>query len=124
MDPSYSAAKRNMPFTLHHDAPVTPANAFEVMWCAIHRVMYHGKYALGPEQCISVTQALKAVTINSARQGGEGETKGSLEAGKMADMIVLSRDPFDLITMSHQEMMEGLKVYQTFKGGKCIFKQS
>ena len=51
---------------------------------------------MGPEQRIPVLAALKAVTIDAAWQNFEETTKGSLEPGKLADFVVLDRNPLSV----------------------------
>jgi predicted amidohydrolase YtcJ len=49
---------------------------------------------LGPDQVLNIDEALRAHTINGAYAVHEEDVKGSLEAGKMADLVVWSADPY------------------------------
>jgi hypothetical protein len=117
--PARSALNRNITFTLHNDAPVTPVTfngAFQIIWSAVNRVTISGE-VLGPEQRIPVYEALKGVTINAAWQAREHETKGSIEVGKKADLVVLSHNP---LTIDPTKLLE-IKVLSTYKSGKLVF---
>ena len=59
----------------------------ETIWCAVNR-RTRGGVLLGAEERIPVMEALKAVTINAAYQYSEENEKGSLRAGKQADMMI------------------------------------
>jgi predicted amidohydrolase YtcJ len=48
---------------------------------------------LNPEQKVSPYEALKAITINVAKQHREEATKGTLTVGKLADLVILSANP-------------------------------
>ena len=57
------------------------------------------------------------MTINVARQYGEQGAKGSLEAGKLADLVILDRNPLEVEPMAIKEV----KVLETIKEGKTIY---
>ena len=63
-------------------------------------------------------EALKAITINAAYQYSEQSSKGSIEPGKLADLVILSGNP---ITTS-PETIKDIKVVETIKEGKSIYK--
>ena len=77
---------------LHNDAPVVPPNILFLIWSAVTRLSRSGA-VIGPEQRLTPSEALRAVTIDAAYQHFEDERKGSLEVGKLADMAVLSENP-------------------------------
>jgi predicted amidohydrolase YtcJ len=62
-------------------------------------------------------EALKSITINSACQYGEEKSKGSLEPGKLADLVVLDKNPLKVEPVA----IKDIKVVQTIKEGKTIF---
>ena len=64
-------------------------------------------------------EGLKAKTINGAKQYGEQSSKGSLEVGKLADLVVLDRNPLKVEAMK----IKDVKVVETIKEGKTIYKQ-
>ncbi len=118
IDPAKSALDRDIIFTLHHDSPVTPADMMLVVWSAVNRVTAGGA-ELGPEQRIPVLEALKAITINAAYQIFEDKTKGSIETGKLADLVVLSENPLTVDPMD----IKDIKIVETIKEGKSVYKQ-
>jgi predicted amidohydrolase YtcJ len=72
---------------------------------------------LGPEQKISVGDALKSYTLNGAYATFEENTKGSIKAGKYADLTVLSRDPTTVPT----EKIKEISVDMTFIAGRKVY---
>ncbi|MNY71265.1 N-substituted formamide deformylase precursor [compost metagenome] len=74
---------------------------------------------LGPDQRIPVIDALKAITINAAYQYQEEDTKGSLKVGKIADLVILNKDP---LTIDPKEL-RSIQVLETIKDAKTVFKR-
>jgi predicted amidohydrolase YtcJ len=62
------------------------------VWCAVHREAFLGEM-IDEHEAISVEDALRSYTLHAARAIGAGDTRGSLEPGKVADLVVLDRDP-------------------------------
>lgn len=116
LSPLNSAFKLGLPFTLHQDAPVTEPNMLKSVWCAAKRASESGKI-LGKDERISVYAALCAVTANAAYQYFEEEQKGSLAAGKLADMVLLSENPLK----TPLDKIPDIKILKTFKEGEAIF---
>ena len=117
ISPTRSTLDRKMPFTVHNDAPVVPPDMIRLLWSTANRITRSGKI-LGPEQKISTYSALEAMTINAAYQHFEDSIKGTIEVGKLADLVVLSEDP---LSMPADELLK-LKVMATYSHGKEIFK--
>lgn len=117
MSPAASAAALALPFSIHTDAPVTPINPLQLVWSAVQRRSASGR-SIGPHQRISVTQALRAITIDAAWQVFQEDSRGSIEPGKLADFVVLSDDP-----RNDPENLRELLVLETIVGGKTIFQQ-
>ncbi|WP_289637628.1 amidohydrolase, partial [uncultured Adlercreutzia sp.] len=86
------AARAGLPFTLHTDTPVLRPNLLEAAWCAVNRVTKAGAQ-LDEDQKVTPYEAMRAITFNGAYQYGEEDLKGTLEAGKLADLVVLDRNP-------------------------------
>jgi predicted amidohydrolase YtcJ len=94
ISPTRSAADRGMRFTIHTDAPVVPMDPLLLMWSAVNRETTGGA-PLGPEQCLTPLEALRATTIDAAWQLRLEESRGSIEPGKLADFAILDRNPVD-----------------------------
>lgn len=110
--------KRGMMFGTHHDAPVALPDSMRVLSATVTRVTRSG-YVLGPEHCVPVATALKAMTLWPAWQHFEEKTKGSIEVGKRADFVILSDNP---LTMPGAKLA-GLKVQETIKDGVTIYRR-
>ncbi len=118
MDPIRSGMKRGLVCTSHCDTPITPVRPFLSIWACVNRLTSSGK-PLGPEERISVKEALRAHTINSAWQHFEEKDKGSLEAGKLADLIVLDTNPLECAP----EALKDIRVLETVVGGETVFRR-
>jgi predicted amidohydrolase YtcJ len=116
ISPAKSALNRNMKFTLHHDAPVAGISMLAVASASVNR-MTTGGNELGPEQRITAFEALRAITADAAWQYFEEDRKGTLETGKLADLVILSDDPLAVDPMK----MADIKVLETIKDGKMVF---
>jgi predicted amidohydrolase YtcJ len=116
ISPAGSALKDGAIFTFHQDSPVIPSNMLETVWCAVTRQTKTGRI-LGEEEKLSVWDALKAVTINAAYQYGEEKIKGTIEAGKRADFVILDQDP---LTCDPEEIRK-IRVLETVKNGETVF---
>lgn len=116
--PLASPACRGVRFTLHNDTPVTPVNPLLLVWCAVNRLTSDGT-VLGPDQRISVMQALRAVTSDAAWQNFEEKRKGSIEPGKLADFVALSANPIEIEPARIRE----ITVLETIVGGKTMYRR-
>ena len=114
LSPAASAESRGLRFSLHADTPVTPMNIFEVMWTASERRTRSG-VVLGATERISRETALRAVTLDAAWQAFKDQDVGSLEVGKLADLVVLSENPITAIDI------RDVKVDETWIGGRRHF---
>ena len=116
ISPTNSTLERDMPFTVHNDAPVVPPDMMRLLWATTNRETRSGKI-LGKQQRISTYSALEAMTINAAYQHFEDDIKGSIEVGKQADLVVLSEDPLSIDTKN----LLKLNVVATFSRGVEVF---
>ncbi len=116
ISPARTALDRGMKVTLHHDAPVAGIEMLKVAWTSVNRVTTSGK-DLGPEQRISAFEALRAITADAAYQYFEETRKGTVEAGKLADLVILSEDP-----LANPKGMKDIRVLETIKAGRTVFK--
>jgi predicted amidohydrolase YtcJ len=117
MSPAASALRLGIPFTNHTDANVVPPDHLMAIWTAVNRVSRSGA-VVGPAQRIPVHAALAAVTINAAQQYFEETQKGSITVGKLADLIVLDRNPLDV----DPAVIKDIRVQATYKAGKLIWR--
>ncbi len=116
--PCGSAVKTGMRISLHNDPPVTPEEPLRNISVAVTRTAPSGR-VIGPEQRITVEQAIRAQTIDAAYQLFADDIIGSLEVGKYADMVMLSADPR---TVPPEEIAD-LEVRATFLAGKQVYGQ-
>lgn len=116
ISPAASALKRGMIYTQHHDAPVALPSSIMILASQVNRTTRSGQ-VLGPEQRVSVMDALKSITINAAYQYFEEMTKGSLEPGKLADFVILDKNPQKIEPMD----IYNIQVVETIKEGKSIY---
>ncbi|MFZ1477012.1 MAG: amidohydrolase [Sphingorhabdus sp.] len=100
----------------HNDSPVVPPDMLRLVWSSVNRRTQSGDI-LGPLERISVYRALQQVTINAAWQIGEDKEKGSIEAGKRADLVLLDGNP---LAVDPSELHK-LRVVATIKDGKTVF---
>jgi len=117
ISPAASAVRRGMIYTQHHDAPVALPNSMMVIASQVNRITRSGQ-VLGAGQRVSVMDAVKSITINAAYQYFEEKTKGSLEPGKLADFVVLDKNPFKVEPRS----IKDIKVVETIKEGLTIYR--
>jgi len=118
ISPTGWVRQRGMIFTSHHDAPVAFPNSMRVLDATVTRRARGSGRIVGPQQRVDVITALKAMTIWPAYQHFEEKTKGSLEMGKLADFVILSKDP----TKVEPATLADIRVTETVKEGKTIFR--
>ncbi|MET1412101.1 amidohydrolase family protein [Roseibium sp. HPY-6] len=114
--PAGSAVKHGMRISLHADTPMTDPSCLELMKAAMTRRAGDGR-CLGPEQCLDVEAALKAVTIDAAYQICKDDVLGSITPGKHADFVVLESDPL----VTKPEELSDIKVLQTWLAGERVY---
>jgi hypothetical protein len=106
-----------MIFTNAADAPVVPPDILtNLVWTAVNRVSRSGA-VIGPDERVSPYWALKAVTDYAAYQHFEEKSKGTLTAGKMADLVILDKNPLKVKPLS----IKDIAVVETIKEGKTVF---
>ncbi len=108
-----------VPLAFGSDAPVETADPLRILHAAVARRddQTPERAPWLPEQSLSVAQALWSYTLGAAYAGGEEARKGSLEVGKLADLVVLGVDPFVLPT---GELAQA-PVEATLIGGRVVF---
>lgn len=116
ISPARSALRRGMIFSQHHDAPVALPSAIRILSSVVTRRTRSGDI-LGAEQCIPVSVALKSLTLWPAYHHYEEHQRGSIEVGKLADFVILDRNPHKVLINE----LDQLRVLQTIKNGKTIY---
>jgi predicted amidohydrolase YtcJ len=114
--PMRAAIDHGLRPTNHTDFVVAPLDQMFMMWSAVNRRSRAGQ-VIGPDQRANPLEALKAMTINVAYQYGEQASKGSLEVGKLADLVILDRNPLAVDPMA----IKDIHVLETIKEGKTIY---
>ena len=117
ISPTRTAQEKGVRFTLHCDSPVVPMEPLRLVWAAVNRRTTSGQ-ELGPEERIDVVSALRAVTIDAAYQSFEEDWKGSLEPGKVADLVILGRSPLAVDPAD----LASIPVLETIVGGKTVWR--
>lgn len=113
MDAVRTALDAGVTVAIHSDAPVTPLAPLFTAWCAVNRQTMTGK-VLGPEERISVAEALELITLGAARTLRLDHEIGSIEPGKRADFAVLGDDP----STSDGQGLGDVPVLGTVSGGR------
>ncbi|MFN8530058.1 MAG: amidohydrolase family protein [Anaerolineae bacterium] len=117
--PVRSMIDAGLTVALSSDAPVVPDdNPLLGIKAALDRKDPLGN-PIAPEQAITAYEALHAYTMGGAIASGDQSNRGSLKAGKWADMVVLSGDP---LTTSPDEMLK-IHVDQTYVGGQLVYER-
>lgn len=118
ISPCKSAFTRGIVVDFHQDTPVTKPKMLHSVWCAVNRITRKGR-KLGPEQSCSVYEALKAVTINAAYSYFEEDKKGSIRPGKLADLVILDKNPIAVDPMK----IKDIQILETIKEGKTVYEK-
>ncbi|CAN5299968.1 amidohydrolase [soil metagenome] len=100
------------------DAPVTPAEPWVNIRAAVTRLTQDGN-VMGSEQGVTIDEALTMFTLNGAKGSFEEDIKGSLTPGKLADAIIIDKDPHDLAP----EDLHTIEIDLTMVGGDIVFEQ-
>jgi predicted amidohydrolase YtcJ len=87
--------RHNVTTALHTDFTMAPALPLNSAWVAVNRLTESGS-VMCPRECITVEQAMRAITIDAAYVLGMEHEVGSIRAGKKADFTVLEADPFEV----------------------------
>lgn len=100
------------------DAPVEDVNPINSFYASVTRRMDDGSYFF-PEQSMTREEALRSYTIDAAYAAFEEDRKGSITPGKLADIVVLSKD---IMTVPDEEILEA-EVEFTIIDGKIVFER-
>jgi predicted amidohydrolase YtcJ len=109
--------RSGLPFTFSHDAPVSPVpSILALVDAGVNRLSGSGR-VVGPDERVSPYDALRAVTATAAYQLKEERTKGTLEPGKLADLVILDRNPLKVEPTAIKDIV----VVQTIKDGRPVY---
>ena len=101
---------------------VAPLDPMQTLYAAVTRATLDGKHPNGwqPQEKIKLSEAIEAYTMGSAYAEFQEMEKGSISAGKLADMVVLSDDIFSIA----KEAIKDVKVEKTIVGGRVVYSRN
>lgn len=109
--------RAGLPFTYSHDAPVSPVpSILALVDAGVNRLSGSGQL-VGPDERVPPYHALRAVTSTAAYQLKEETTKGTLETGKLADLVILDRNPLKVEPTAIKDIV----VVETIKEGRTVY---
>jgi len=118
ISPVRTALNKGVKVTIHTDAPVALPNLMRMVGISVERKSRSGK-VIGKEEKMTPYQALQAITIWSAYQHFEEDIKGSLEKGKLADLVILDKNPLKV----DESEIKNIQVLETIKEGETVYKK-
>ncbi|MGB3314738.1 MAG: amidohydrolase [Albidovulum sp.] len=116
ISPTGWAEKVGVRFTIHNDAAVTPTRPLHLIHTTVTRRTHSGR-VLGEHQRISALSALRAHTIDAAWQVFQENDRGSIEPGKLADLVILDANPLD-----RPDRIDTIRVDQTWRRGARVYQ--
>lgn len=119
ISPTHTTLNKGMIFTQHHDAPVALPSSIMILHTTVNRVSRSGDI-IGPEERVTPYHALKSITDWAAYQYFEENTKGTLAVGKLADLVILDKNPLMIDPMA----IKDVKVLETIKEGVIVFRRN
>ncbi|BCL63052.1 hydrolase [Desulfomarina profundi] len=119
ISPTRDVIDAGLTITTHHDAPVTFPNSMRVLDAAVNRVTRSGKI-LGPKQRLTAYEALKTFTEWAAFQYFEENSKGTITKGKLADFVILDKNPLKIEPMK----IHDIKIIESIKEGKTVYPKA
>jgi hypothetical protein len=102
----------------HTDFNVAPLDQIFTIHTAVNRLSRSAQ-TIGADERILPLEALEAITIDGARLYGEEAKKGSIEVGKLADLVVLSANPLTV----QPATIQTIRVEETIKEGKTVWQR-
>ena len=118
ISPTRTALNKGLKITIHTDAPVALPNLMRMVGISVDRKSRSGQI-IGEKERLSPYEALQSITSWSAYQHFEEHQKGTLEVGKLADMIILDKNP---LKVSPSEIKQ-IKVLETIKEGVSVYNR-
>jgi predicted amidohydrolase YtcJ len=118
ISPINTALKKGLHVTSHTDAPVAFPNMMMILWTTVNRISRSGTI-MGEGERLTPYQALQTFTSWGAWQHFEEKTKGTLTAGKIADMVILDQNPLKIDPIKLKDIL----VMQTIKDGSTVYER-
>lgn len=118
ISPTRTALDKGLRITIHTDAPVALPNLMRMVGISVERKSRSGQ-VIGADEKLTPYEALKGITQWSAYQHFEEDTKGTLEVGKLADMVILDKNPLKVT----EGEIKNILVLETYKDGIRVYKK-
>ena len=118
ISPTRTALNKGLKITIHTDAPVALPNLMRMVGISVDRKSRSGK-VIGEHEKLTPYEALQSITSWSAYQHFEEDQKGTLQEGKLADMVILDKNPLKISPTEIKEIV----VLETIKEGVSVYKK-
>jgi hypothetical protein len=118
ISPTRTALNKGLKLTIHTDAPVALPNLMRMVGITVERKSRSGKL-IGESEKLTPYEALKGITEWSAYQHFEEAKKGTIENGKLADLVILDKNPLK----AKEEDIKDIVVLETIKEGVSVYKK-
>jgi predicted amidohydrolase YtcJ len=119
ISPVRDAIDMGMRPTNHTDFVVAPLDQMMMLWSAVNRISRAGA-EVGLSQIITPYEGLQTMTLYVAEQFDEADIKGSLEVGKLADLVILDKDPLKVPATE----IKDIAILETLKEGVSVYKNN
>lgn len=116
LSPMQSAIALGLKPTNHSDATVTPIDPMFTIWSAVNRISRLGA-VIGEDERATPYQAIQAITSFAAYEFYEEDSKGSISVGKLADFVILDKNPLKVEVGD----IRNIEVLETVKEGKSVY---
>ena len=118
ISPTRTALNKGLKITIHTDAPVALPNLMRMVGISVDRTSRSGQ-VIGEKEKLTPYEALQSITSWSAYQHFEEDQKGTLQEGKLADMVILDKNPLKISPTEIKEIV----VLETIKEGISVYKK-
>ena len=118
ISPTKTALDKGLKITIHTDAPVALPNLMRMVGISVERKSRSGQ-VIGANEKLTAYEAIQAITCWSAFQHFEEDIKGTLEEGKLADIVILDKNPLKVPEGEIKEII----VLETIKEGVSVYKK-
>jgi len=118
ISPTRTALNKGLRLTIHTDAPVALPNLMRMVGITVERKSRSGQ-VIGAGEKLTPYEALKGITEWSAYQHFEEDSKGTIEEGKLADLVILDKNPLNV----DEADIKDIVVLETIKEGVSVYKK-